>query len=80
MGFGELSEKTIPNDHEQVSKLGFWGGHDYAVVRYDAEQKAVVLRNPACPKKPVSVPVELLKRIPCGIDFMEPTVQTEAKK
>lgn len=72
MGFGLLDEKTIPNDYAEVCKLGFWGGHDYAVVRYDAVQKAVVLRNPACPKTPVSVPVELLKRIPCGIDFMVP--------
>jgi hypothetical protein len=75
MGFGGLDKETIPDVYEQVSKISnFGGGHVYAVARYDAKRQVVVLRNPYCPKTLVEVPVDLLKRIPCGIDFMEDTI------
>lgn len=71
IGFGILDEKTIPRQIEEVKKRKLIGGHDYEVSAYDAKNKMVLLRNPWKPRDILPIPIDLLKKIPCGIDFME---------
>jgi hypothetical protein len=52
------------------------GIHDFSVSSYDAAKKMVYLRNPHNPQVLMEVPIDLLRNIPAGIDFM---VAAEAK-
>lgn len=70
MGFGDLSRSSIPQVVELVKKYHLVGIHDFSVSRYDAATKEVLLRNPWNPQKLMAIPMDLLKRIPAGIDFM----------
>ncbi len=71
VGFGALDKDSIPEFAELVRKYRLIGIHDFSVSRYDAASKEVVLRNPHNPKVLMPVPLDLLGRIPAGIDFME---------
>jgi hypothetical protein len=75
VGFGFLDKKSIPDLVGAVQKSKLIGIHDFSVSRYDAAKKTVDLRNPHNPKEILEVPIELLRRIPAGIDFMEPKAE-----
>jgi hypothetical protein len=71
VGFGSLDKKSIPRLADQTRNLKLVGGHDFSVSGYDKAAQTVHLRNPHNPKELLKVPINLLRRIPAGIDFME---------
>lgn len=72
VGFGALDSQSIPEFAELAKKHRLVGIHDFSVSRYDAAAGEVILRNPHNPRELMRVPLDLLRRIPAGIDFMEP--------
>lgn len=79
IGFGLLNEKTVPKYVKQVQKFKLVGGHDFEIIGYNHEKQIVRMRNPWKPREIVEAPVDLLLKIPCGIDFMEPEPSKEDK-
>lgn len=71
IGFGALDAKSIPELAELVRKHKLVGIHDFSVSRYDAATGKVLLRNPHNPRELLHIPIDLLRQIPAGIDFME---------
>jgi hypothetical protein len=76
VGFGGLDAKSLPAFAELIEKYKLVGIHDFSVSSYDAAKKMVYLRNPHNPQVLMEVPIDLLRNIPAGIDFM---VAAEAK-
>jgi hypothetical protein len=71
IGFGLLDKKHCPKYAEKCEKYKLVGGHDFSMIGYNPATKCARLRNPHRPKEIIEVPVKLLLKIPCGMDFLE---------
>jgi hypothetical protein len=71
IGFGELGETATPYVQYLAGLYGLVSGHDFSVSSYDPDSGNVLLRNPHRPLELIPVPVDVLRQVPAGIDFME---------
>ena len=71
IGFGSLDEKSLPNYAAKAKEYKLVSEHDFSIAGYNAKTKCAVLRNPHNPKVVLEVPVSFLKKVPCGMDFLE---------
>jgi hypothetical protein len=72
IGFAALDKKALPKYAAECAKYKLVGEHDFSISGYDAATRCALLRNPHRPKDLLPVPVKLLLKIPCGMDFLEP--------
>lgn len=71
IGFGAMGTNSPPEIARIVKDYRLVGIHDFSVSGYDAAAKDVLIRNPHNPKVIIRLPIDDLRRIPAGIDFME---------